>query len=270
MGYIDAIILGIVQGLTEFLPISSSGHLVIFEHLLNLKMDNIAFEVFVHFGTLLSVVAVYFNDIRNMIINFFSGIIHRNIGKTYRDDSYFRLSIFVIIGTVPAVFAGLFLEDFFVSVFHNIHLVGVTLLITGFVILATRFIKYKAEDLTPSKSLLIGIAQSIAILPGISRSGFTISSALFMGISRENAARFSFLLAIPAILGATLLHILDLLSFEVAGFSSIAPMFVGFIFSFVVGYLAIRFLLSVLKSGKFVWFAPYCFIAGVVVLLFIA
>jgi len=268
MGYVDAIILGIVQGLTEFLPISSSGHLVIFEHLLNLKMDNIAFEVFVHFGTLLSVVAVYFNDIWNMITSFFRGITHRNVGKTYQDDAYFRLSIFVIIGTIPAVIAGLFLEDFFVSVFHNIHLVGITLLVTGVVILSTRFFKDKAEELTPKKSLLIGIAQSIAILPGISRSGFTISSALFTGISRENAARFSFLLAIPAILGATLLHIIDLISSDIPGIS-IAPLLVGFIFSFAVGYLAIRILLSVLKSGKFVWFAPYCFIAGLLVLLFI-
>jgi len=268
MGYIDAIILGIVQGLTEFLPISSSGHLVIFEHLLKINMDNIAFEVFVHFGTLLSVVAFYFNDIGNMIKSFFKGISHRNIGKTYRDDAFFRLSIFVIIGTIPAVIAGLFLEDFFVSIFHNIQLVGITLLITGIVILSTHFIKHKTTDLTPKKSLLIGIAQSIAILPGISRSGFTISSALIAGISREDAARFSFLLAIPAILGATLLHIIDFISSDIAGIN-IAPLFIGFLISFIVGYLAIRFLLSVLKSGKFVWFAPYCFIAGLVVLLFI-
>lgn len=269
MGYIDAIILGIVQGLTEFLPISSSGHLVIFEHLLHINMDNIAFEVFVHFGTLLSVVAIYFNDIWQMIKSFLAGITHRNIGQSYRDDPYFRLSIFVIIGTIPAVIAGLFLEDFFVSVFHNIQLVGVTLLVTGAVILSTGFIKSRATKLTPAKSLLIGIAQSIAILPGISRSGFTISSALFAGISREDAARFSFLLAIPAILGATILHTIDLFTSGPVEMNSIALMFVGFIFSFGVGYLAIRFLLSVIKSGKFAWFAPYCFIAGLVVLLFI-
>ncbi|MBN2600587.1 MAG: undecaprenyl-diphosphatase UppP [Candidatus Marinimicrobia bacterium] len=269
MGYIDAIILGIVQGITEFLPISSSGHLVIFEHLLNINMDNVAFEVFVHFGTLLSVVAVYFNDIWNMIASFFRGITHRNVGKTYRDDPFFRLSIFVIIGTIPTAIAGLFLEDFFVSIFHNIQLVGITLLITGIAILSTRFIKPKTVDLTPKKSLLIGIAQSIAILPGISRSGFTISCALFSGMSRENAARFSFLLAIPAILGATLLHIVDLFSSDTVGIN-IAPLLAGFLCSFVVGYMAIRFLLSVLKSGKFVWFAPYCFFAGLVVLLFIS
>lgn len=268
MGYIDAIILGIVQGLTEFLPISSSGHLVIFQHLLGISSENIAFEVIVHFGTLLSVVAVYYIDIWYMIKSFFSGITHRNIGKTYRNDSYFRLSIFVIIGTIPAVIAGLFLKDFFVSVFHNIHLVGVTLLLTGVVILFTNYIKDRAEELSPSKSMLIGITQAIAILPGISRSGFTISSALFMGVSRENAARFSFLLAVPAILGATLLHIIELTSSEISGIG-FGTLCTGFIFSFFIGYIAIRFLLSILKSGKFGWFAPYCFLAGLIVLIFI-
>ena len=268
MGYFDAIILGIVQGLTEFLPISSSGHLVIFEHLLKISSDNIAFEVFVHFGTLLSVVVIYFNDIAQMIRSFFGGIIHKDIAARYKSDTYFRLSIFVIIGTIPAVLAGLMLEDFFVSIFHNIHLVGVTLTVTGIFILLSHIIKPSEHELTAGRSLLVGIAQSVAILPGISRSGFTISSGLLMGISREQAARFSFLLAIPAILGATLLHIIDLISTE--GTDILAgPILTGFLFSFLVGYLAIRILLSVLKSGKFVWFAPYCFAAGLIVLFLI-
>ncbi|MBU4443638.1 MAG: undecaprenyl-diphosphate phosphatase [Candidatus Marinimicrobia bacterium] len=268
MGYIDAIILGIVQGLTEFLPISSSGHLVIFQHLLGISSENIAFEVIVHFGTLLSVVAVYYIDIRNMIVSFFSGVTRNNIIGTYQNDPYFQLSIFVIIGTIPAVIAGLFLKDFFVSVFHNVRLVGITLLVTGGIILSTRLIRPVKKQLSIGSSFLIGIAQSIAILPGISRSGFTISSALIMGVSRENAARFSFLLAVPAILGATLLHIIELTSSEISGIG-FGTLFTGFIFSFVVGYIAIRFLLSILKSGKFGWFAPYCFLAGLIVLIFI-
>jgi len=268
MGYFDAIVLGIVQGLTEFLPISSSGHLVIFQHLLKISSDNIAFEVFVHCGTLLSVLVVYFNDIMQMIRSLFRGITHKNINTTYQDDPFFRLSIYVVIGTIPAVFAGLFFEDFFVSIFHNINLVGVTLMVTGTIILLSHFINAPKKELSAGKSLLVGVAQAIAILPGISRSGFTISSALLMGISRENAARFSFLLAIPAILGAALLHIIDLFSAEVTGIA-VGPMLTGFLASFIIGYLAIRILLSVLKSGKFAWFAPYCFAAGLIVLIFI-
>lgn len=269
MGYIDAIILGIVQGLTEFLPISSSGHLVIFEHLLNLNLDNIAFEVFVHFGTLLSVLLIYAGDIWQMVKRFCYGVTHRNIRQSFRDDSYFRLSIFILIGTVPAVLAGLFLQDFFESVFHNLQLVGFTLLVTGTVILLTNFIHKKAVQLTASKALLIGIAQSIAIFPGISRSGFTISCALFTGVSRDDAARFSFLLAVPAIFGATLLHAVDLVKNGMPTDTGVIPILVGFFCAFVVGYLAIRFLLSIIRSGKFGWFAPYCFIAGLVVIIFL-
>lgn len=268
MGYIDAIILGTVQGLTEFLPISSSGHLVIFQNLLGIKTESIAFEVFVHFGTLLSIVAVYYNDLWKMITGFFKGIVAKGIKNTFVKDDYFRLAVFVIIGTLPAAFAGFFLEDLFVSIFHNVHLVGITLMITGLIILATRWAPKTERSLTSGKSFLVGVAQSIAILPGISRSGFTISSALFLGISRENAARFSFLLAVPVILGATLLHIVDLISNGIPGIS-IGVMLTGSIFSFSVGYIAIRFLLSVLKSGKFGWFAPYCFLAGAVVLIFL-
>ena len=270
MGYFDAIILGIVQGLTEFLPISSSGHLVIFQHLMNINIDNISFEVFVHFGTLLSVVVVYFTDIVQMINSFFKGVFNRNIKTNYRNDPYFRLSIFVIVGTIPAVFAGLLLEDFFVSIFHDINLVGVTLLITGTTILSTRFIKEQNREMNSLKALGIGLVQSIAILPGISRSGFTISAGLFTGLSRENAARYSFLLAIPAILGATLLHVIEMIKGGAAGLSNIGPTLIGSLASFIVGYLAIRWLLSVIKSGKFVWFAPYCFAAGLIILLFLS
>ncbi len=269
MGYTDAIILGIVQGLTEFLPISSSGHLVIFERLLGITMENMAFEVFVHFGTLLSVVVIYAGDIWQMLNHFIYGSTHRNLRQTYRNDEYYRLSIFVLIGTLPAVLAGLLLADFFESIFHNLQLVGFTLMVTGTVILLTIFIRKKAASLTASRALLIGIAQSVAILPGISRSGFTISCALFSGVSRDSAARFSFLLAVPAIFGATLLHTIDIIKNGIPANTSPAILLIGMTSAFIIGYIAIRFLLAVIKSGKFGWFAPYCLIAGLIVLIFI-
>jgi len=268
MNFFKAMILGTVQGLTEFLPISSSGHLVIFQHFLGIYSENIAFEVVVHLGTLFSVIVVYYRDLRQMLGAFFGGITHRKIAVRYRTDSYFQLSILVILGTIPAALAGFLWEDFLISIFHNVRLVGVTLLITGFVIFGTHWQKDSRHRITAGKSLLIGLAQAIAILPGISRSGFTISSALYLGISRNEAARFSFLLAIPAITGAALLHLIEIFSGNITEVSIVA-LLTGFTFSFVIGYFAIRLLLSVLQSGYFKYFAPYCLAAGIIVLIFL-
>ncbi len=268
MTYLESFILGIVQGLTEFLPISSSGHLVIFQKLFGISSDNISFEIFVHFGTLLSVVAVYYLDLWKMIKSFIRGITHKGLGDTFKKDSYFRLTLFVIVGTIPAVFTGLFLKDFFISIFHNVGLVGITLIVTGLILLSTGFVKSEGKSLSFGKALLIGVAQMFAILPGISRSGFTISTGLFLGVSRVESARFSFLLAVPAILGAMVLQIRDFFSMETIGIK-LGVLLVGLVVSFIVGYVAIRFLLRVLQSGKFIWFAPYCFLAGLFVLVFL-
>jgi undecaprenyl-diphosphatase len=268
MNFFEAMILGIVQGLTEFLPISSSGHLVIFQHLLGIYSDNISFEVVVHLGTLLSVIIVYYQDIKKMIVAFFGGITRKNIAVRYQNDSYFRLSILVILGTIPAVLTGFLLEDFFTSIFHNVRLVGITLIITGMAIFGTHWQPPTRHPITAGKSLLIGLAQAIAILPGISRSGFTISSALYLGIDRSEAARFSFLLAIPAIAGAALLHLTELFSGSITGMG-IPALLTGFASSFIIGYFAIHFLLSVLKSGYFKYFATYCLAAGLIVLIFL-
>lgn len=268
MNFLESVILGIVQGLTEFLPISSSGHLVIFQKLFGIATDNIVFEVFVHFGTLLSIVAIYYPDLWRMIKSFFSGICHKGIGEKFKNDPFFQLAVFVIIGTIPAVLAGLFLKDFIVSIFHNILLVGISLIVTSLILLLTRFVKIEERSLHFGKAVIIGIAQMFAILPGISRSGFTISSGLFMGISRSEAARFSFLLAVPAILGAMVLELGSLFSQNISG-TQWEMLLIGLISSFVFGYAAIRFLLRVLQSGKFSWFAPYCFLAGLIVLIFI-
>jgi len=265
MTFFEAIILGAVQGLTEFLPISSSGHLVLFQNLLGLESSSIAFEVFVHLGTLLSIVAIYYNDLGKIIGSFFSGLASGRVRARYADDHYFRLGIFLIIGTIPAVFAGLFCKDFIESIFHNIHLVGITLIITGIILALTHLKKIGRRSLGPANSLVIGLAQMLAILPGISRSGTTISTGLFLGIPRDEAARFSFLLAVPAILGAAILESADLFS---GGLQfSWHLLAIGLIVSFIVGFLAIRFLLKVLRSGKFALFAPYCFIAGLIILL---
>jgi undecaprenyl-diphosphatase len=268
MNYFESFILGIVQGLTEFLPISSSGHLVIVQHLFGITADNIAFEIVVHAGTLLSVVAVYYADLWQMIVSFCSGIFRLRKAQPFRNDSYFRLSVFVIVATMPAVIFGLTLDDFFEQIFHNVFLVGITLTITGLILLSTRRVKTEGRQLTLGKSVLIGCAQAVAILPGISRSGSTISGGLWCGLERVDATRFSFLLAVPAIMGALILHLKDVagaaLTSGDAGF-----LLIGFLTSFVVGYIAIRFLLKVVQSGKFSWFGYYCLLLGVLVIIFL-
>lgn len=266
MNYLDSVILGTLQGLTEFLPVSSSGHLVIFQKILGLKMESLSFEVFVHFGTLLSVVVIYFSDIMEMIKSFFTGLTRPKYN--FQSDPYFKLSILVIIGTIPAALAGVLLEDFFTSIFHNTTLVGFTLIFTGIVLWSTRYIRIHSQSLNSGKSILIGMAQMLAILPGISRSGMTISAGLFTGISRKEAARFSFLLAIPAIAGSMVFTLADLFTGNVAG-PGIGILLVGMITAFVIGYLAIKFLLKILESGKFSLFAPYCLIVAALVLIFL-
>jgi len=268
MNLIETIILGIVQGLTEFLPISSSGHLVIFQKLLGIYANNIAFEVFVHFGTLLSVLVIYYRDITQMISSFCQAIFHKNRIGRFQQDANLRWAIYIIVGTLPAVIVGLLFNTFIEQIFHSTRLVGIALIVTALVLFLTRFLSIENKNLSVPKSLLIGFAQMIAILPGISRSGFTISAGLFSGINRNEAARFSFLLALPAILGATLLKLKDLLTLGLQGLTWL-NLIVGLLIAFLVGYLAIRFLLRIIQSGKFSWFAPYCLVLGGVVLLFL-
>lgn len=268
MNYFESFILGIVQGLTEFLPISSSGHLVIVQHLFGIVTDNIAFEVAVHAGTLLSVVAVYYADLWQMIVSFFSGIFRLHRVQPFRNDAYFRLSVYVIVATIPAVIIGLTLNDFFERIFHSVVLVGFTLTITGLILLSTRRVKTAGRELTFGKSLLIGCAQAVAILPGISRSGSTISGGIWCGLDRVKATRFSFLLSIPAILGAVVLHLKELSELVMVG-SAAGILLVGFLTSFIVGYVAIKFLLKVVQSGKFSWFGYYCLLLGILVILFL-
>jgi len=268
MNYFESFILGIVQGLTEFLPISSSGHLVIVQHLFGIVTDNLAFEVAVHAGTLLSVVAVYYADLGRMIASIYGRFFRLRNAQPFRNDSYFRLSVFIIVATIPAVILGLTLNDYFERIFHSVTLVGITLMITGLILLSTRWVKTAGCELTFGKSILIGCAQAIAILPGISRSGSTISGGLWCGLDRVEATRFSFLLAVPAILGALVLHLKELAGMALAG-STAVILTIGFLTSFLVGYFAIRFLLKVVQSGKFSWFGYYCVALGLTVILFL-
>lgn len=257
MDILKVIILGIVQGLTEFLPVSSSGHLVLAAKLLNFHEEGVAFEVFVHLGTLLSVLIVFRKDVIKMILapfQFISAGFSRDDTKTY-----LFWDLYIIIGTIPAAIVGLSLKSRIETAFSNIPLVIVMLAITGTILLSSRYMPKKKTEMTTLKSFIIGIAQAFAILPGISRSGSTIVTGIFLGIDKEQSARFSFLLAIPAILGASVIKINDLYMMD--NYSTpISYLILGAIISFIAGYFAIIWLLDIVKKGKLEWFAIYCYL----------
>ncbi|MBN1291647.1 MAG: prolyl oligopeptidase family serine peptidase [Candidatus Latescibacteria bacterium] len=262
MTYTYALILGIVQGLTEFLPVSSSGHLVLLQHILGLTDDMLMFDIFVHFGTLLAVLAVFRKSVFRLIfsgLDSFSSIVFDRIspGKIYRNSPDFRTIIAIIIGTIPAVLAGLLLQDFIENLFSSPYLVLAALSFTGIILILTFFVRENSERIGAMKGLVIGCAQALAITPGISRSGSTIAAALFLKSRRSDAGEFSFLLAIPVIAGATVLALKDAVE---TGFSSNpwGPIITGTIAAFLTGWVSLVMLIKIVKRGKIGYFGFYC------------
>lgn len=269
MDIIAAIILGVVQGLTEFLPVSSSAHLVIFHELVKFEA-NLAFDTVLHVGTLLAVVGYYFKDVISLIKAFFislKDLIEGEFVESFKNDEYVRMVWLIIIATIPTGIIGLVFKDFFESLFSNISAVGFFLLITGVLLWYSEKVKTGDKDVKKScakDSLLIGLAQSCAIAPGISRSGATIASSLILGMDRETAARFSFLLSIPAILGAAIVQVKDI----GAGMTDGLWVYVlGFIAATISGYIAIKVLLKVIREKSLTIFSYYCWIVGSIILI---
>jgi len=267
MDIIQALVLGIVQGLTEFLPVSSSAHLVFVPYIIG-TTSSLAYDTLLHIGTLIAVVAYFWNDIVNMFKSFFSSLLDIPRGqflKGLQEDQFKKLAWFVIIGTIPAGLAGILFKSSFESLFNSITMVGVFLIVTGFLLWGSEMVSRKISDKTNLKemslknSIIIGIAQAFSIAPGISRSGATISTGLFLGVERELAARYSFLLSIPAILGAALVQAKDISSImDISSAAAIA----GFIAAIISGYLAVKFMLKLIKEKNLLPFAYYCWIIG--------
>lgn len=249
--------MGLVQGLTEFLPVSSSGHLVIFEDILNFHEEGIAFEVFVHFGTLISILVAFRKELLQMLLApYYVWVKHL---KSPEVVEALHWNLYVIIATIPAGVIGLVFKNQIEEAFSNVLLVYYMLAITGLIMTVTTKLKNKKAALTIRNTFVIGIAQSFAILPGISRSGSTIFAGLAQGIDREKAARFSFIMSIPAVAGAVILKLNDLsqLGIEKGDFVNYL---VGTLVAFVTGYFAIFWLLGIVKKGKIQWFGYYCFL----------
>ena len=268
----QAIALGIVQGLTEFLPISSSGHLVIGQHLFGLHEAELVFDTCLHVATLLAVIIYFRNELTSMILSLgrVSGQLtaKRITVKEAWADPDIKMIVLICVGTLPTVVIGLCFKSFAETVFSSLPIVGCALLVTGILLWITRLMPDKETDITTfslPKSLVIGVIQGLSITPGISRSGSTIATGLYLGLSREMAARYSFLLSIPAICGAAILNIKDM---HGPGALSAAVLIAGMVSACLSGYLALRFLVYIVNKGRLYMFAPYCGLLGLGVVLF--
>ncbi len=271
MTLFEAILLGILQGLTEFLPISSSGHLVLAQNFLGLEKHLVFFDVMLHLGTLFAVLVVYRQALGKLVgvglSTLANGQFYRKPITTVNASVELRFIWLILLGMIPTGIIALLFKSELESFFDNVQLVSIMLIITGVILQLPRLRKQQTEnsDSTPDKiktwhAPLIGIAQGGAITPGISRSGTTISLGLFLGIPAKTAAEYSFLLSIPAILGAVVLKIPDIGDTHIPYYILAAGMFA----SFVVGYIALRFLLGVLNRGKFSLFSYYCVALGLI------
>ena len=266
----EAVLLGIVQGLTEFLPISSSGHLVLFQNLLGFTEPELLFDICLHVGTLVAVCAVFVREIFAILSTLVQLPIRLKteggLGNLYRSDDQVRMAALIVVGSIPTAILGLAFKEIADHLFSAIWIVGVMLLITGSLLWFTGRLNPVGRPLNKvgaKDALLIGLTQGLAILPGISRSGSTISVALYLGIDRTIAGRYSFLLSIPAILGALAVSI-DASAFQTS--ISMAIILFGTVAATATGYLALKLLLLVVHHGKLFRFAPYCWVVGLLAL----
>ncbi len=272
MTYLHALLLGLIQGVAEFLPISSSGHLAIAQNLLGMKDAGTVpefFDVLLHLGTLVAVFVAYWGEIREMILELFRGIsdlAHRSTPTPVPPAR--RMIMLVIVGTLP-LFVVLPIRDAVQSLGENMIFIGGALIVTGILLFVSDMMRKgrKTEsNATWWEALMVGCGQAVATLPGISRSGMTITAGCFMGFERSFAVRFSFIMSIPAILGANILSIFDAVSEGIVWAEM--PMYIlGVVVSAVVGYLCIRLLKMIAAKGKFGFFAYYCWAVGIATLV---
>lgn len=252
------VFLAVLQGLTEFLPVSSSAHLALFEHMFESKLDNVAFDVVLHLGTLASVLVFYRKDLSRFAQAFFLKLTGK-LPVERKED--WQMVLFVIWGSLPAAFIGGGFQKFFEEAFDRPIWISAFLLLTGTFLFLSRFSKPKDVPLTFKNTLVIGCSQAVAILPGISRSGSTITAGLFLGLDRRQAADYSFLLSIPAVAGAAFLEIPKLFTSSNPHNDWALFMAAGTV-SFLSGLLAIYFLLKILRKHSLEGFSYYCWAAG--------
>ena len=259
MSALEALILGIIQGLTEFLPVSSSGHLELAKAIFNSEIesdDSLLITVVLHAATALSTIVIFRRDIGDILKGLFQ----------FQNNRELHYSLMIVVSMIPAAIVGLFFNDLIESFFDgNIMVVGGMLLVTGVLLFFADKAKNTTKDVSYVHCIIIGLSQAIAILPGISRSGATICTSVLLGIDREKAARFSFLMVIPLILGKMAKDIKDGALASTA--IEVLPLGLGFAAAFLTGLLACTWMISLVKQSKFIYFAIYCLIIGIVALV---
>ncbi len=260
MTWIEALILGLIQGLTEFLPVSSSGHLEIGKVLLNVEVkEDLTFTVIVHFATVLSTITVFFGEIKELS----RGLL------AFRWNTETKYVARILLSMVPVLIVGILFKDEVESLFSgNLTLVGGALLVTATLLISTQLVKPGTKKIPYLDALLMGIAQAIAVIPGISRAGATISTGLLLKNDRSEVARFSFLMVLIPIIGAALLDILSLSSSNGEPAISAGSLIIGFLAAYISGYLACTWMIRLVKKGNLYWFALYCAVVGVVAIIF--
>lgn len=266
------VILGFIQGLTEFLPVSSSGHLVISQYLFGIKIPGVAFEVFVHFGTSLAVIILFRNEIKDIISSFFQSIVKLLYKQSFfgflKEDKHCKFAWFLFVSTIPGGIIGYFFQDIIEQAFYNSKFVALMLMVTGISLFLTDKYFVQGErtikDLNFLDALFIGLAQAFAIIPGISRSGFTIMMGLGRRLERNFAASYSFLLSIPIILGTSLYKIRDIFHLDINIFILLIS---GFI-AFISGYFAMLILTKMLVNFKLRIFSYYLWIVAIVIIFY--
>ncbi len=260
MNAIEALVLGIVQGLTEFLPVSSSGHIELGKAILNINTtDNLLFSIVVHGATALSTIIIF----RKELLEIFKGLLE------FKNNESFQYAMKVVVSMIPVGVIGVFFEKKIESFFTgNVPFVGSMLIVTGALLTFTYFMKNTTKDISFGRSIIIGFAQAIAILPGISRSGSTISTALILGVDKEKATKFSFIMVLLPIIGATLLKLKNYIETpSISGGISTLALFIGFIAAFISGLFACTWMIRIVKKGKLIYFAYYCFFIGLIAII---
>ena len=269
MDIFQAIIIGLVQGLTEFLPVSSSAHLIFAQQALGVSDVGLAFDVLMHVGTLVAVIVYFFNDIVNMIKGFLLSLVDLKNGNfmgEIKKDPYKKLAWLTILATIPVGVVGVLFNDMIESMFQGLTIPAFLLLVTGCLLYASQRMnsgRIDVRNVTIKEALIMGCGQALAVFPGLSRSGTTIAAGLFAGLDKEFAAKFSFILSIPAILGAAVFQLKDLSG----GNIEIGACIAGFVVAVISGYLAISVLLKIVREKSLDIFAYYCWIVGLIVLI---
>ena len=258
MDSLTAFILGLIQGLTEFLPVSSSGHLEIGKALFGVEAEkSLTFTVVVHGATVLSTIVVFWRDLGDL----FKG----SVTLKWNEQNKYLLKI--LVSMIPVMIVGLFFKDEVEGFFNgNITFVGSMLLITALLLAAAHFMKSGNKNIPYSNAFVIGIAQALAVLPGISRSGATISTGLMLRNNKDEVTRFAFLMVLVPIIAA---NVLDLMSGEMSGSNGVGTLqlLIGFVTAFVSGWIACKWMLKIVRKGKLIWFAVYCLIVGVIAII---